>query len=118
MFQKGKGDWTEYKKLPDSEEVDFHWSEYGHREKAYWEVMQDVQDKTFDALEDAQARKIQYVIFTHGYSTSGPFKTTARSVVRGIMRSKGATPYIIRKRCIQHHAVFVAAIRYEEISST
>ena len=64
-----------------------------------------------EALRVAQAEGFQYVMFRHGYSTSGPFQTTARSIVRANMRSKEATPFIIKNQSMQHNAVFVAAIR-------
>ena len=54
------------------------------------------------------------MIFRHGHSTSGPFKTTARSIVRSIMRDKESTPFIIKSRSIQHYSVFVAAVRPKE----
>jgi hypothetical protein len=38
-------------------------------------------------------------------------KTTARSQVRRFIRSKAATPFIERARCIQHETVFVAKVR-------
>jgi hypothetical protein len=50
-------------------------------------------------------------MFIHGWHTSRVGRTTARSVVRGFMRSKGATSLIERKHCIQHQTVFVAKIR-------
>ncbi len=49
--------------------------------------------------------------FTAVRWTDGETQTTARSVIRGLMRSKAATPYIVRNQCIQHHSCFVAAIR-------
>jgi hypothetical protein len=42
---------------------------------------------------------------------SRPGKTTARSVVRGFMRSKEATPFVVKVDCIQHNTVFIAKIR-------
>src|ERR1035437_9916430 len=50
-------------------------------------------------------------MFLHGWSTSRPGNTTSRSQVRKLMQSKESTPYIVRRDCIQHDTVFVAAIR-------
>ncbi len=111
MFKQGTGDWTQYRTLQPSMEVDFHWLEYGRREVPYEEAMAEVWDTALEALKEAQQKGIRYVLFRHGHSTSRPGKSTARSEVRSLMRSKEATPYIIRRECIQHESVFVAAIR-------
>lgn len=111
MFKKGSGDWTQYRKLQPSIEIDFHYSEYGQREVSYWEAMDRAWNEALGALKRAYQEGMPYVIFTHGSSTSRLGKTTARSQVRTLMRSKDATPYIIRSECIQHETVFVAAIR-------
>lgn len=111
MFKIEKGDWTRFRALPDLDQVDFHLSERGPREIPYDEAMGEVHDAALRALRAAQARGRKYVLFTHGHSTSRPGTTTARSVVRGLMRSGEATPHIVRRECIQHEAVFVAAIR-------
>jgi hypothetical protein len=64
------------------------------------------------SLRRAQEQGCSHVMFIHGWSTSlGWKRTTARSVVRGFMRSKKATPLIERKSCIQHDSVFVAKVR-------
>ena len=98
-----KSDWTRYRELAGVMEVDFHRAEQqdgGH----YEDHMAAVYHDTLDALEQAQKNGHQYVLFTHRASTSyGWKKTTSRSVVRGIMRSPAATPYIIRAQSsIQH----------------
>jgi hypothetical protein len=111
MFKKESGDWTKYRQLKPSREVDFHYSEYGRREIPYEEAMQKVTTDALEALKDTYQSGIHCVIFTHGSSTSRPGKTTARSQVRKLMRSSAATPYIIRSDCIQHESVFVAVIR-------
>lgn len=67
--------------------------------------------KTYEALKKAFDEGFDSIIFEHGSSTSGPGKTTARSQIRSLMRSKEATPYIDRKRCIQHDSVFVAVFK-------
>ena len=82
----------------------------------YYEIMQDNAKATIDAWRRAQADGASYVLFKHGSSTSRRGKTTTRSVVRGIMRSPDATPYIIRSKCIQHYSVFLAAIRAKVIN--
>lgn len=104
------GDWVRFRQLPNLLEHDFH---RGRRDpsKAYWDAMAEVRDEVLSVLRKAQAEGFAYVLFTHGSSTSRPGQTTARSQIRGLMRSKDATPYIDRPRCIQHHSVFVAAIK-------
>ena len=111
MFKEGSGDWTQYRRLPSAIEIDFHDSEYGRGEVPYWVAMNQVYDRAFEALKCAYEDGIRYVIFTHGASMSRPGKTTARSEVRALMRSKEATPFVCRRDCIQHNSVFVAAIR-------
>jgi len=113
MFNQENRNWTEYRKLPKLCEVDFHphdrYDDFRHLtydEKIYW-----WHEKTCNALQSAYEGGFQWVLFLHGHSTSRPGKTTARSVVRGIMRSKDATPFIVRRECIQHPSVFLAAIR-------
>lgn len=112
MFRRSAINWTEFRKLPGVVEVDFHFADDGPSQLAYHESMDRVRDTTLDALSHFHADPSkQYVLFTHGHSTSRLGKTTSRSVVRGVMRSKAATPYIDRKRCIQHYSVFLAALR-------
>lgn len=111
MFKNESGDWTRYRRLPNLMEVDFHDSERGRRHVPYYEAMDHVWIRALDAIKTAHEQGQQYVLFTHGWSTSRPGKTTARSQVRSLMRSRDATPYIIRKESVQHDSVFVAAIR-------
>ncbi len=112
MFKKNNyySDWVEFRKLPDLMEVDFHWSEEG-AQGHYRENMDAVRKVVLQSLVQAQEQGKQFVLFTHGQSTSHSGKTTSRSQVRGLMRSKEATPYIIRSQSIEHSSVFVAAIR-------
>ena len=110
-FKSGTGDWTQYRKLSPAIEVDFHYSDYGPREIEYWDAMENVKQEALEALQRAYRIGLGYVIFTHGCSTSRLGKTTARSVVRGLVRSREATPYVLRRDSIQHESVFVAAIR-------
>ena len=110
------GNWTEFRSLPLSIEVDFHfsdygWREYGPREVSFSEYMANVEALALDSLKKAYERALRYIIFTHGHSTSRPGRQSARSQVRAAMRSKEATPYILRRNSIQHYSVFVAAIR-------
>ncbi len=106
------GDWKRFRDLPGVREVDFHWSDDGPREVDYWEAMEEVHRVALNALKNAQADPdINYVLFTHGWSTSGPFKMTARSVIRSLMRGKESTPYIVKAKSIQHDSVFVAAMK-------
>ena len=108
-FRKGDGDWKQYRLLPRRTEVDFHFE--GRREVSYAEAMGEAYERALKALQQAQEQGFRYVIFQHGHSTSGPGKTTARSVVRGLMRSRDSTPYVIKAKSIQHYSVFVAAIK-------
>ncbi len=110
LFKVELGNWVSYRKLPDLKEVDFHWT--GHESSgSYYENMQSVWNTALWELEKAQKENLRYVLFTHGLSTSRRGNTTARSQIRKLMRSKESTPFIIRKDCIQHPSVFVAAIR-------
>jgi hypothetical protein len=70
------------------------------------------------AIREAYTRGVPYVLLVHGNSTSRPGKTTQRSMIRSLMRSKDATPYIVRSECIQHHTVFVAKIRSPKTTVT
>jgi len=78
-----------------------------------------LEETALAALKEAYEHGVRYVLFTHGWSTSeGWRQTTARSVVRTLMRSRAATPYIVRRECIQHNSAFVAAIRPKESRPT
>ncbi len=110
LWRTEDGDWKRYRSLPVAVEVDFH-REGWDGPHWYDDKMREVRDEALDALERAHQLGLKYVIFTHGSSTSGPGRTTARSQVRGLMRSPSATPYVNRRECIQHDTVFVAALR-------
>lgn len=104
--------WTDYRIIfPGLMEVDFHYGRRDSYKQNYWDCMAQVHEQTLEALRKAQAEGYQHVMFRHGASTSRPGQTTARSIVRGLMRSKESTPYIIKSKSIQHPTVFVAAIR-------
>jgi hypothetical protein len=113
MFKKGFGDWTKYRG-DGVREIDFHRASTGAKYREAFdnrEAMAKVEKDTLDALSRAYADGITTLLLTHGWSTSGPGKITARSVIRKLMRTKEATPYVCRSQCIQHESVFVAAIR-------
>jgi hypothetical protein len=108
IFMHENGNWTDYRKLPNYLEIDLHRGEgYG----GYGEQMEEIREDALKILASAQNEGKKYVIFCHGHSTSKIGKTTTRSVIRSVMRSKEATPYIIRSKCVQHYSVFVAAIK-------
>jgi hypothetical protein len=109
-----RGNWVLYRArfgLLDDDEVDLHFGRRDPAWKRYDEVMADVELRVRESLRRAQEGERPYVMFVHGYSTSRPGQTTARSVVRGFMRSPEATPFIVRSECIQHPTVFVAKIK-------
>ena len=109
-FKVDRGDWKNFRKLGSYIEIKGYHNEDSDR-GPYWEEMEAVYDGAKKILESAYEDGIEYVIFTHGWSTSRRGRTTNRSQIRKLMRCKDATPYIIRKECIQHYSVFVAAIR-------
>jgi hypothetical protein len=92
-------------------EVDLHHGRRDPTEKSYGEAMGDVYRTALEALKDAHAAGYAFVMFRHGASTSRPGQTTARSTVRGLIRSPVATPYVNRADSIQHATVFVAALK-------
>jgi|GEM_PF-4967374 len=114
MFKSDSRNWVEFRKFPDVMEVDFHWSNYKDhfaKELSFDERMHAVKTVAMDALIDAKLKGKRYVLFTHGNSTSRPGRASARSQIRNLMRSKEATPYIIRSECLQHETAFLAVIR-------
>ncbi len=116
-FKYSSRNWVEYRaELPNMVECDFHWTNEP-MSGLYHENMQAVWNRALQALADAQANGNRYVLFTHGRSTSGIGKTTARSQVRRLMRSKEATPYLLRRDCIEQDSVFIAAIRPTKASA-
>jgi hypothetical protein len=113
-----KGNWTDYRarfNLSNEDEIDLHFGRRDRWEKTYDEAMSDVLTIVEEALREAQTKGRPYIMFCHGRSTSRNGKTTARSMVRGFMRSPAATPFIERSGCIQHETVFVAKIRVRRI---
>ena len=105
--------WTDFRNrfaLTPQDEIDLH---FGRRDphSPYENVMAELAELIENKLRQAQKNGRHYLMFVHGWSTSRPGKTTARSVVRMFMRSPAATPLIERNGCIQHDTVFVAKIR-------
>jgi hypothetical protein len=113
-FQKRAGNWVELRKefgLSQEDEVDLHFGRRDNSVSSYEDVMADVEKLVEAKLAQAQKSGRRYLMFVHGYSTSRPGRTTARSKVRSFMRSSVATPFIERAQCIQHETVFVAKIK-------
>lgn len=109
IFKCMHGDWVEFRKLPNLVEFDFHRSENGLG--AFYLNMEGVRDDAMSMLKHAQEQGKQFILFTHGWSTSRRGRISSRSQIRKLMRSKVATPFILRKDCIQHSSVFVVAVR-------
>jgi hypothetical protein len=110
MFKKEFRNWIEYRSLPGIREVELHFGE--NMGGSFYENMDAIRVLALDSIKNAyHDNEIQYVMFTHGSSTSGSGRISSRSVIRGLMRHKDATPFICRKDCIQHDSVFVAAMR-------
>jgi hypothetical protein len=110
MFTIFEGDWGNLvATLPGLMRVDLHFGRGGPGQ--FRNNMAEVYEIVVAALKESQEKGFRYVLFTHGYSTSRPGKTTARSVVRGTMRSKEATPFIIKNKSIQHYSVFIAVVK-------
>ena len=113
VFEQGVGNWRLYRAwlgFSKDDEIDLH---FGKRDKSipYDVVMDEITTIVEHGLKAAQQNDRSYVVFIHGRSTSRRGKKTARSMVRGFMRSKAATPLIERNLCIQHETVFVAKVR-------
>lgn len=110
-FKQEHGNWLEYRKLSGLVELDFHRADQ-ESDAPYWIKMDNVLGEVLDHLQIAQNQGAKWLLITHGWRSSlGWKKTTARSQVRKLMRSKEATPYIVRGECIQHQSVFLAAIK-------
>jgi hypothetical protein len=109
-FLKIWGDWKQFRG-PDRREVDLHFGKRDPKAKSYAQAMAEVSELVERSLREAQRDGCPYVMFRHGQSTSRRGKVTARSQVRGFMRSPKATPLIERDQCIQHEAIFLAKVR-------
>jgi hypothetical protein len=101
------GDWTILKNMSNMDYVDFNCLEGGN----YIEKMEQVHEMVMQALKDAQANGVDYVMFNYGDSASKRFIGTSKSIVKAIMRSKESEPFFIKKKSIQHRLGFVAAIK-------
>jgi hypothetical protein len=114
MFKYEDGNWTRFRQeldLTPDDEVDLHFGRRDRWANDYDEAMGEVARIVEESLTSAQDKDRQWLMFIHGWSTSHPGKKTARSVVRGFMRSPAATKFIVRQECIQHETVFVAKIK-------
>ena len=114
-----QGNWVGYRErfgLSVADEIDLHFGRRDRYVASYDEAMADVEQLVRHSLRKAQENGRPYVMFIHGHSTSRPGQTTARSVVRQFMRSKEATPFVVKAHCIQHPTVFVAKIRNGRLS--
>jgi hypothetical protein len=112
-IQRRNSDWKLYRaqfSLTSEDETDLHLGRRDPRQR-YEDVMAEVRDIVETALIKAQKNNRPYVLFVHGWSTSRPGQTTARSVVRQFMRSPAATQYLERNGCIQDETVFLAKVR-------
>ena len=110
-FKRFDGDWVSLRKLGPVE-VDLHQGRRDPTRKSYDEAMGDTAELVRNELRKAHESGAEYVMFMHGRSTSMGWRgTTARSVVREVMRSREATPYIVRSECLQGDTVFLARIR-------
>jgi hypothetical protein len=105
-----KGDWQQFRCLPGLVEIDLH---HGQREPAldYHDAMGQVYEDAFNAIKKAHAEGRRYLLIRHGWSTSRPGQTTARSQVRQLMRSPTVTPFVNRAHCVQHYSCFLVALR-------
>ena len=114
MFIRFDGDWTILKDIANMHYVDLNDLEG----RNFYEKMAWVHKLVMQALKNAQSKGVDYVMFNHGHSFSGSYIMTARSMVRSIMSSKEAAPYIVKKKSIQHKSVFVAAIKPGVLSTS
>jgi hypothetical protein len=108
-FKTCEGDWQQLRLL-GTREIDFHRGRRP-RELAYWQAMADVSEEALAAIRSAYTDGVPYLLIGHGHSTSRPFHVTARSSIRRLLRSPDVTPYVDRRRCIQHNACFLVALR-------
>jgi hypothetical protein len=116
MFKNESGDWKDCRakfNLSPEDELDLH---FGRRDKSipYEDVMAKIVSIIEELLRKAQKNGRQNVLILHGSSTSGSGKVTARSQVRSFMRSKQATPLILRRHCEQRDTVFLVKIRLQK----
>lgn len=109
MVQKFDGDWKELRIYKPLKEVDFHCEE--PREIPYHKAMEQAEERALNSIVESYRDGLSYVLFTHGKSTSGRGKTTIRSVVRKLIGSPKVTPYVDRRKSIQHPSAFLVALK-------
>ncbi len=110
-MKREQGIWVGYRErfgLSKADEIDLHFERRDRDVASYDEAMADVEQLISHSLRKAQENGRPYVMCIHGHSTSRPGQTTARSVVRGFMRSKEATAFVVKAHRIQHRTVFIA----------
>jgi hypothetical protein len=90
--------------------VDFHWAGsapgVSHAKK-----VRDCYGESLSALQSAHERGLAWVVFMQGSSTSGRSKDSCRSVIRELLQSPAATPYVDRARCFSNSSITAVAIR-------
>src|SRR6185369_6616919 len=117
LMRRESGDWKRFRSLPDLVEVKLPLADEPERmnpgpcEEPRESFAAEVHRRTLEALQAAHRDHKQFVMFVHGSPPIRRGRTTSRSIVRALMRRRSATLYIVRSECIQHEAVFVAAIR-------
>lgn len=99
------------------DEVDLHFGRRGPG-VSYDEVMAEIARLVETKVQEAHAKGRPYILFIHSHSTSRGNNTTARSVVRGFMRSREATPYIDRRHCVEHPSAFLVKLKPKTQSIT
>ena len=92
MFTQGTGNSSQYRVRNQAPSPNYHHHEQ-RSGKPYQNRMHAVYEGTLEALRNAFEAGYESIIFEHGRSTSRNGKTTARSEVRSLMRSKEAKPY-------------------------
>src|SRR5215813_3453493 len=113
-MKREKGNWVTFRErlgLSKDDELDLHLEQRDRDEVSYDEAMAEIDRMVEEHLRRQQEKGRPHAMIIHGRSTSRPGRTTARSVVRGFMRSKEATPFIVKAHSIQHCTVFIAKIR-------
>jgi hypothetical protein len=104
-FKRSTGNWRQYRQLPNATEIDVRYDSHDSEQLAA------VRGVALEALKAAQAAGKDYVLFRHGTSAFSHGAASARSQLRGLMRSVEATPYIVRSGCVQHDSFFVARVK-------
>ena len=77
-FQSGRGPWEQYRSqlnLSKSDEINLHFGKRDPSLMTFKEAMAGVTDLVVASLEQARRKGRSYVMFIHGWSTSGVGKT-------------------------------------------